>query len=175
MSIWIKDHDRLFNLRIPNYFKIVYVPIKGLSLFSDRNFKKGESFPLRGKVIITDKSTPEAIQIDERHFLDTHDYVPEDFINHSCNPNTKIDIPKRYFVVMKNIAKNTEITFNYLTTEYDIQSLGADFICHCGYKNYCGHIKGFKYLTLKQKRKLKFHLSLFLLGKLKKRTSPLSK
>ena len=115
-----------------------------------------------------DKAAPEAVQIDERHFLDTHDYVPEDFINHSCNPNTKIDIQKRCFTVIKNIPKNTEITFNYLTSEYDMKSLGTDFICHCGFKNCHGHIKGFKYLIVKQKRELKPYLSPFLSGELKK-------
>lgn len=168
MPIWIKDHGRLFNLRIPNRFKIVYLPPKGLSLFSNKNFKKGEKIFFKGEIVKVGKAAPEAVQIDERHFLDTYDYVPEDFINHSCNPNTRIDITKKYFTVIKNIPKNTEITFNYLTTEYDMKSLGTDFVCHCGSKNCYGHIKGFKYLTLKQKRKLKPHLSPFLLGKLKK-------
>ncbi len=166
MSIWIKDHGRLFNLWVPNHLKIVYQPLRGLSLFSNKNFKKGEKIFFKGKIVEADKAAPEAVQIDERHFLDTYNYVPEDFINHNCNPSTKIDIQKRCFIAIKNIPKNTEITFNYLTTEYDMKKLGTDFVCHCGSKNCYGHIRGFKYLTLQQKRKLKLYLSPFLLKKL---------
>lgn len=121
----------------------------------------------KSKIVKVDKAAPEAVQIDEQHFLDTHDYVPTDFINHACHPNTKIDIQKSCFTVIEDIPKNTEITFNYLTTEYDMKKLETDFVCRCGSQNCYGHIRGFRYLTFKQKLKLKPYLSPFLLGKMK--------
>jgi len=167
MPIWIKIGRGMYGFRVPRGFKIVYQPRKGLSLFSDWSFKKGERIiHLRGKAVERSRANPEAVQIDDRHFLDTDDYVPEDFINHSCNPNTRIDILKRCFVALRDIPKNTELSFNYLTTEYDMKKLGTDFVCRCGAKDCYGRIKGFKYLTPVQKGKLRPYLSPFLLKKL---------
>ena len=41
-----------------------------------------------------------------------------DFLNHSCNPNTKVikEKSKLYIVAIKNIAPNREIMFDYSTT-----------------------------------------------------------
>jgi len=119
-----------------------------------------------GGIIPAHISTPEAVQINEHSFIDTKYLVPEDFINHSCNPNTKLDLKQRWFIAIKNIPKNTEITFNYLTTEWDMKKYGTEFKCSCGAKNCFGYIKGFRYLTRKQKEKLRPLLSPFLLSKL---------
>lgn len=40
--------------------------------------------------------TPEAVQMSDNKFVDTKYLVPEDFINHSCSPNAKLDIEKRW-------------------------------------------------------------------------------
>jgi hypothetical protein len=64
------------------------------------------------------------------------------------------------FVALRNIKKGEEITYNYLTTEYDLVRDNLDFDCKCGSKN--GRIKGFKFLTKSQKLKLKPLLSILL-------------
>lgn len=156
----IKQHDRLFDLKIPKTLKVVYVWGKGLSLFANKRFKKGDRIIyLKGKLVNAADSTPEAVQMSDNKFIDTKYLVPEDFINHSCLPNTKLDTEKRWFIAIKNISKNKEITFNYLTTEWDMKKYGADFKCVCGSKNCFGHIKGFKYLSRAEKLKLKPLLS----------------
>jgi len=160
----IKQHDRLFDLKIPKTLKVVYVWGKELSLFANKKFKKGDKIIyLKGKLVNARNSTPEAVQMTNNKFIDTKYLVPEDFINHSCSPNTKLDVVKRRFVAIKDISKNAEITFNYLTTEWDMKKWGTDFKCVCGSKNCFGHIKGFKYLTRVEKLKLKSLLSPLLL------------
>ncbi len=57
----------------------------------------------------------------DKKFIDMKYLVLEDFINHSCSPNTKLDLERRWFIAVKDILKSQEITFNYLTTEWDIK------------------------------------------------------
>jgi SET domain-containing protein len=139
---------------------------KGLSLFSNKEFKKGDKvIYMKGKLVDAKNSTPEAVQMTEKKFIDTKYLVLEDFINHSCSPNTKLDTVHRWFIALKNIKKNEEITFNYLTTEWDMKRWGTDFECLCNSKKCFKHIKGFKYLSYSQKLKLKPLLSPPLLKK----------
>ncbi|OGF73260.1 hypothetical protein A3E06_01675 [Candidatus Giovannonibacteria bacterium RIFCSPHIGHO2_12_FULL_44_42] len=165
----IKDHGRIFDLKVPKTIKFVYVCGKGLSLFANKRFKEGDKIIyLKGKLIDINKvnPSPETIQISDNKFLDSRDYVPEDFISHSCVPNAKFDLVKRQVIAIKNISKNEEITFNYLTTEWDMKKWGTDFKCICGSKNCFGHINGFKYLSRAEKLKLKPLLSPLLLKKI---------
>jgi len=169
----IKQHNRLFDLKIPKSVKIIYFWNKGLSLFANKNFKKGDKvMPIKGELVDISVATPEAVQITAKKFVDTKYLVVEDFINHSCSPNTKFDFASMWFIAIKDIHKNDEITFNYLTTEWDIkkgmEKYGGGFECLCGSKNCLKNIDGFKYLSQKQKLKLKPLLSPFLLEKLSK-------
>ena len=163
----IKQRDHLFDLKIPKSLKVVYVWGKELSLFANKKFKKGDKIIyLKGKLVNAANSTPEAVQMSDNKFIDTKYLVPEDFINHSCSPNTKLDTEKRWFIAINDISKNEEINFNYLTTEWDMKKWGTDFKCVCGSKNCFGHIRGFKYLSRTEKLKLKPLLSPLLLKKI---------
>ncbi|ORC92000.1 uncharacterized protein TM35_000042140 [Trypanosoma theileri] len=66
---------------------------------------------------------------------------------HSCDPNVRIivDSTARRIecVALRNIKKNELISFNYLTTEWDMQT---PFTCLCGAANCYHDIRGFKYL-----------------------------
>ena len=163
----IKQRNRLFELRMPRSLKIVYVWGKGLGVFANRSFKKGDKIiSLKGEIVDAEGSTPEAVQIDERLFIDSRYLRPEDFINHSCSPNARLDLTVRWFFALKNISKNEEITFNYHTTEWDMEKYDAGFSCNCGSKNCLRAIRGFRYLTRAQKLKLRPYLSPFLTRKL---------
>ena len=169
-AMLIKQRDRLFHLTIPRSLKIAYVWGKGLAILANRKFRMGERVaPLKGTPVGAAHSTPEAVQVTETEFLDTEYLVIEDFINHSCSPNTMLNIARRRFVAIKDIQRNDEITFNYLTTEWDMKEWGADFKCLCGSQCCLGHIKGFRYLTRRQQSDLKPLLSPFLLTKLSDR------
>ncbi len=122
--------------------------------------------PFVGRLVPATNHSPEAIQFNKNWFYDSNRLVLEDFINHSCNPNTFIDLNKKYFIAIKHINKGEEITFNYNTTEYDMIKYREDFRCKCGAKKCYGRVKGFKYLNNKEKIALKNWLSPFLLEKL---------
>ena len=78
----IKQYDRLFDLKIPKSLKVVYVWGKGLSLFANKKILKGDRIIfLKGKLVKSADSTPEAVQMTNKKFIDTKYLVPEDFIS----------------------------------------------------------------------------------------------
>lgn len=103
------------------------------------------------------------LQIDEGKHLDASRHL-DDFLNHNCEPNCYINFDDLSLRSLHRIKKCEEITFNYLTTEWE---LAEPFECKCNSKKCFKHIKGFKYLTVKQKKELKPFLSPFLKKKLK--------
>ena len=66
------------------------------------------------------------------------------YLNHSCAPNCRIDFSTWTLVTTRPIQGNEELTFNYLTTEWDMV---APFICRCDALHCYGYVAGFKYLT----------------------------
>lgn len=152
---------------IPKQLESITVEGKGRALIANKNFKNREIIlPLKGIMRKCSESTPDAVQIDDDQFIDSdHRYV-EDHINHGCDPSAKIDFETMYFVALRDLKKGEEITYNYLTTEYDLARDNVDFDCRCGSPSCFGRIKGFMFLTKSQKLKLKPLLSPFLKKKL---------
>ena len=103
-----------------------------------------------------------------KHQYSTNPKATENFLNHSCNPNGYIDFEDLTYRALRPIKKGEELTFNYLTTEWDMAN---KFDCSCGSNNCYGKIKGFKYLTLNQQKELEPLLSPFLKKKLKEAES----
>ena len=60
-------------------------------------------------------------------------------INHSCNPNCEVEIINNeiWISAIKNIRKNTELSYNY-GYSYDIDYV--DHVCKCGSSNCVGYI-----------------------------------
>ncbi len=109
-------------------------PIHGMGVFAKRNFKKGEIVlvwnPARRSFIESNLHISEA----EKHYtnhLDTGEYIvmgiPERYVNHSCEPNTKINRLKD--VAIRDIEQGEEITGDYQEEGW------LDFKCACGKKN----------------------------------------
>ncbi|ETI52675.1 Histone-lysine N-methyltransferase ASHH3 [Phytophthora nicotianae] len=71
-----------------------------------------------------------------------------EFVNHSCSPNTRIDMAeneaKVSFIAIKPIKEGEHLTFDYSTSEWDMDE---KFDCRCGAPNCRGHIGGAKYLN----------------------------
>ena len=153
---------------IPNHLKFIITPNKGRTLIANKNIKRGEVvLKLKGFITKLSEASNEAVQIDEDKFIDSKYYYVEDYINHSCGPNTKIDFDYMAFIALMDIKKGKEITYHYLTTEWDLIKQGCNFDCKCGSKECFGKIKGFKFVTKDQRNKLKPLLSPFLLNKLR--------
>ena len=69
------------------------------------------------------------------------------YVNHSCDPNGYVNAAEYSFCALRNIREGEEITFNYLTTEYE---LAAPFLCECRSAKCFGFIQGYKFLTADQ-------------------------
>lgn len=102
------------------------------------------------------------LQIDEHRHLGPSG-TAADFVNHSCEPNCAIDFDRLCLVALRPISPGEEITFNYLTTEWE---LAAPFECRCGATQCMGTLRGFKQLAPAERRALEPHLSPFLRGRL---------
>jgi hypothetical protein len=76
------------------------------------------------------------------------------FLNHSCDPNTRIQ--SQEVIALRDIEPGADVTFNYNTTEYD---MAEPFGCHCGSPGCLGTIKGFKHLTPKERERLRRSLA----------------
>lgn len=87
-----------------------------------------------------------SIQIGKNKYLGPSG-KPEDFMNHSCDPNSGLRDPIT-LVSIKNINANEEIVFDYST------SMDEDYWamkCDCGRRNCRGIIRDFKYLPFELK------------------------
>lgn len=91
------------------------------------DIKKGNLVHKLKKLVYLKEPTRTSIQVgSEQHIEDTLGR----YINHNCNPNTKITRDNRNIklVAIKNILKTQEITFDYNSTEW---KLTYPFRCNC--------------------------------------------
>jgi len=134
----------------------------GGAIKAAQRISKGTSvFKINGSLVNTpDKYT---IQIGEQaHILPDGQLWA--FLNHSCDPNSRIDFKNWSLVTTRTILKNEELTFNYLTTEWE---LAAPFLCGCGAEACLGLIKGLKHLSESQQESLEPHCSPYLAARLR--------
>lgn len=85
----------------------------------------------------------------------------DDYLNHACEPNVALDAPRRCFVAVRAIAPGEELTFNYLSSEWD---MAEAFDCRCGWGRCVGKIRGFKHLSPAQQEEIRPLLTPFLRG-----------
>jgi hypothetical protein len=75
------------------------------------------------------------------------------YVNHNCDPNGYVNAAEYSFRALRNIRKGEEITFNYLTTEYE---LASPFLCECRSAKCFGFIRGYKFLTAEEIAELRY-------------------
>jgi SET domain-containing protein len=78
-------------------------------------------------------------ELNKRHDIDGNvPYNTARFINHSCDPNTEIEIRrgKIWVIALRDIKKGEELSYNY---GYDFEDY-ADFRCYCRTKQCVGFI-----------------------------------
>ncbi|KAK6359260.1 hypothetical protein TWF696_000423 [Orbilia brochopaga] len=68
------------------------------------------------------------------------------YSNHSCDPNVIFDTDSQTVTTIKDIEEGEPITFNYLSTEWD---MAQAFKCECGSKKCLGEIQGAKHVPTK--------------------------
>ncbi|MDD5341733.1 MAG: SET domain-containing protein [Patescibacteria group bacterium] len=104
-------------------------------VFAIRNFKRGEVvLKWKSKKVLT-KEEVDRLPESERHHVSHYtpgefllQQKPERFVNHSCDPNTKVG--NNCDVAIKDIKKGEEIT-----SDYSVADIQLHFKCDCGSKN----------------------------------------
>ncbi len=142
---------------------IVKVTKNGKGVFANREFRERELIiKFKGK-IFTLEELPNPyclvddhyVQIEENLYLGPSGGL-DDFINHSCDPNSGLVIDNKDFmlIAIKNIKSSEEITWDYSTT-MDEDDWGMD--CNCDMRRCRGRIRDFKYLPRDlQRRYIKY-------------------
>lgn len=121
----------------------------GSGVFAKKNFGPGDIvLPITGKLItcyldddIDERTRDNTFRFDEQRYVSPDGDAQ--FVNHSCEPNTKIVKKNRklFIVAIRTIIKGEEIVFDYSTTlaSNDIWKMK----CNCGSKICRGVVKRF--------------------------------
>lgn len=114
---------------------------QGLGVFAREAISAGERLIALAHVFV-DHAEQHTIEIDEhRHQAGTDEI--DDYLNHSCDPNTALDFERLELVAVRPLAAGEELSFNYLTSEWD---MAAPFTCQCGARGCVGVVRGFRHL-----------------------------
>lgn len=131
----------------------------GKAVYTERFIPKGEVVMKFGGEQMSYESIRQFLGSKSDHYLQVGTAVflgpsgeKDDFVNHSCNPNTGIITNENgvYLVALKNIPKNTELTWDYSTCSY---KTGWEMNCKCNQPGCRGLITGFELLDHNTKRK----------------------
>ncbi len=109
-------------------------------IFAARNFKKGDVIIIwKSKKILSKKELGQ-LPKSELHYISNYkpnefllQQAPERYVNHSCNPNTKVR--NNSDIAINDIKKGEEIT-----SDYSVANIQQHFVCKCGSKNCKGFI-----------------------------------
>jgi hypothetical protein len=106
--------------------------------------------------------TRRSLQIGEgKHVVGREETVG--YLNHGCEPNAFLDFSCLCVRALKDIRAGEEVKVNYAATEYEMHD---SFRCDCGSPACLRMIRGFKFLTRDQQRKLRPYLAPYLLRRL---------
>jgi hypothetical protein len=135
-----------------------------LGVFATEDIKEGETIFNINTSIVTNKPSVYSVQIgagkhvqppDNIDVSDKPDYFWK-YLNHSCEPNSYCNLNDLTFKALRDIKKGEHITFNYLTTEEDMNN---PFKCNCKSEKCFKYIRGYKYLSEQEKEMIHFNYS----------------
>jgi hypothetical protein len=130
---------------------------EGLGVFAREAIAAGEVLVTLAHVFV-DRPARHTIQLDE-HLHQAGTGEIDDYFNHSCDPNSYLDFQRLQFIALRPLAAGEEISFNYLTSEWD---MAAPFTCRCGARGCAGEIRGYLHLTPEQQAALEPYVSPYL-------------
>src|SRR5688572_10227306 len=98
----------------------------GMGVFATQAIDAGEAVIALPPAFTTVRGQ-HTIQFGERlHQMYTGD--PDDFVNHACRPNCRLDVETYQFIDLVPIRPDQELTFNYLSSEWEMVE---PFTCLC--------------------------------------------
>jgi hypothetical protein len=130
---------------------------KGIGVFANKEFEENQRI-LSFRPEYVSSPTRYTIQTGINQHLVTESN-PGRLLNHSCNPNCYFDVMALSFFARRAIQKGEELTFDYLTTEWE---MATPFNCSCGATDCVGHVQGYKYLGPEEVSKRSYGVAPFL-------------
>jgi hypothetical protein len=92
---------------------------------------------------ITETPTYQTIQVGRNTHIEELGVIA--YLNHSCRPNTLIDVAQLDVLATRDIAAGEELNFFYPSTEWEMD---RPFICLCGAPQCVRLVAGAKYLSV---------------------------
>lgn len=102
--------------------------IDEFGIFTNEIIKEGSEFYKIPTNNVSTKPQSKVARIGNKYFSDEKIL---NYINHSCDPNSKIDVGKICLIALRDIKNGEEITVNYDRTELD----GVKVLCNCKSRN----------------------------------------
>ncbi|MDM8562787.1 hypothetical protein QUF54_05475, partial [Candidatus Marithioploca araucensis] len=127
-------------------------------IVASKHFKPGQIILSLKNGITIEQATKYSVQIDWKQHIDAPEEerwwlafkYPWCFTNHHCHPNAYFQ--GIHLVALYHIGVKEEITFDYNTTEYDMD---CPFECCCNAHKKPRLISGFKHLSSKEQSQLR--------------------
>ncbi|MCD4694075.1 SET domain-containing protein-lysine N-methyltransferase [bacterium] len=112
------------------YIKLIKIKskINGYGIFTKNLIPKNTKFYHIPLNIIYTIPTPKCARIADKKYVSDNKIL--NWVNHSCNPNSKLDINRKnpILTAIRKILPDEEITVDYRKTEKE----GKRVICTCG-------------------------------------------
>ncbi len=115
----------------------------GARLITDQPFKRSETIYRIEGHRLTDTPTYQTIQVGHGQHIEELGVIA--YLNHSCQPNTLIDVARLEVIAVRDIQAGEELNFFYPSTEWEMD---RPFICLCGAPQCVRLVAGAKYLSI---------------------------
>jgi hypothetical protein len=125
-------------------YRIVAARSFGKALVAARTIVRGETVASWAGARMRRRPTWQSVQVSERRHAE--DPRSLNLLNHACEPNVRIDIPRRRVVALRRIRPGEVLAFFYPSTEW---TMARPFPCRCGSKRCLLEVRGARDLPLK--------------------------
>jgi len=131
-------------LRRPLFSRNREFPL-GVGLVARACIPKGTVIRAWATCRILPQPTYQSVQVGVRSHV--HDPVCLNLLNHACEPNLRIDVPRRRVVVLRDLQPGELLTIFYPATEWD---MARPFRCRCGARRCLGWVRGARHLPARR-------------------------
>lgn len=115
----------------------------GARLITDQPFRRGEVIFHISGYRVTEGPTYQTIQVGRDRHIEELGVIA--YLNHSCQPNTVIDVARLDVIAVRDIPAEEELNFFYPSTEWEMD---RPFICLCGAPQCVRLVAGARYLSI---------------------------
>ncbi len=115
----------------------------GARLITDQPYRRGEVIYHFEGHRVTHQPTYQTIQTGPAEHIEELGVLA--YLNHSCQPNTIVNVAELTVVAARDIAAGEELNFFYPSTEWEMD---RPFICLCGAPQCVRLVAGAKYLSV---------------------------